>query len=112
MDHVGAWVLRRGVGPQKRAEAVAVNDALNIAPGIEAEDAQALAKAIVTSMLADPDRMHPGDRTTGLLLSARDTALTLFMVADIAAATITLLLANGIDVRDQLVSPYLIHDGL
>jgi len=34
------------------------------------------------------------------------------MVADIAAASITLLLANGIDVRDQLASPYLLPDGL
>jgi len=85
---------------------------LEIAPGVEAEDAQALAKAIVLSMLADIDRMHPGDRTTGLLLSALDPALTVFMVADIAAAAITLLLANGIDARPELVSPYLMPEDL
>jgi hypothetical protein len=71
---------------------------------------------------------HPGDRTAGLLLSALDgryesqredgaeagrirAVTTLFMVADIAAA-VTVLAANGIDVRDQLVSPYLMPDGL
>ena len=102
-----------------------MTDALNIAPGIEAEDAQALAKAIVTSMLADLDRMRPGERTSALLLSALDdryesqsaaevggvhTVTTFFMVADIAAAAITLLLANGIDVRDHLASPYLLPE--
>jgi hypothetical protein len=32
------------------------------------------------------------------------------MVADVAAAAVTLLAANGIDVRDQLASPYLMPE--
>ena len=37
--------------------------------------------------------------------------LTLFMVADGAAAAINLFTGNGLEVRDQLVAPYLTPDG-
>jgi len=97
-----------------------VNHTDEIIPsGIEAEDAQALAKAIVLSMLADVDR--PGDRTSSLLSSAlgRPTELdraraitTAYMLADIATAAIELLSSLGIDVRGELASPYLMPEDI
>ena len=93
-------------------------DILDVSPEL-ADDAQALAHAIILSLQADVGRgCALGDRTSALLHSAFDgsndarATTTLFIVADIAQAAIAMLLANGIDVRDQLASPYLMPEDI
>jgi hypothetical protein len=95
---------------------------------VDLEDAQLLAKALVTSMLAEPGpAMHLSDRTRSLLqaalgavhehpaaddvvVDAARTRAVLWLTADIAVCAIRLLAANGIDVEGQLVSPFLLPE--
>ena len=92
-----------------------IDDILDV-PVELAEDAQALAKALVLSLRADVDRACPlGDRTSALMRTASEgeiCATALYMVADIAQAAVALLIAAGIDVRDQLASPYLMPEAI